>query len=150
MAPSDYYKEYQKNEVSTSNQGKLVLMMYDGALKFTRLSLQYMDAGDIAGKSTYLRKAQDIVNELSLSLNMDKGGEIAQQLESLYRFVLNQMTLATIKNDRAALETVLKVLEPLREAWEQVFRSGPEPSPDSPDSPPPPSSSGGPSIKVRC
>lgn len=139
MVPSNYHKEYQKNEVSTSNQGKLVLMMYDGALKFTRMALQCMENQDLAGKGTYIRKTQDIVNELSLSLNMDQGGEISKRLESLYRFVLNQLTLANVKGDSDALETVLKILVPLREAWDQIFRSplDPEP-PDAPGPPAPP------------
>ncbi|MCA9485106.1 MAG: flagellar export chaperone FliS [Nitrospina sp.] len=121
MVPSDYHKVYQKNAVATSNQGKLILMMYDGAIKFTRMALEAMDRGDLSGKGINISKTQDIINELSLALNMDKGGEISVRLESLYRYTINQLTLANVKADRTALETVLKILVPLREAWDQIF-----------------------------
>lgn len=121
MVPSRYHNEYKHNQISTSSQGKLILMMYEGAAKFTKMALNCMDEGDIAGKATYIRKTHDIVNELSVSLDMKKGGEVTARLETLYQFVLRQLTLANIKSDRAALESILKVLEPLQEAWSQLF-----------------------------
>ena len=124
MVPSRYHNAYKHNEVSTSSQGKLILMMYEGASKFTTMALKCMDDGDIAGKATYIRKTHDIVNELSVSLDMKKGGEVAARLETLYQFILRQLTLANIKSDRAALESILKVLEPLYDAWKQLFDKG--------------------------
>jgi len=121
MVPSRYHNEYKHNEISTSSQGKLILMMYEGAAKFTMMALKSMDEGDIAGKATYIRRTHDIVNELSVSLDLKKGGEVTARLETLYQFVLRQLTLANIKSDRAALESILKVLEPLQEAWSQLF-----------------------------
>lgn len=146
MGPSNFHREYQKNAVATSNQGKLILMMYDGAIKFTRMALASMDRNDLPGKGNNIRKTQDIINELSLALNMDKGGEISIKLESLYRYTINQLTLANVKADRGALETVLKILIPLREAWNQIFASPPaqEPPPtptpasNENETPPPP------------
>ena len=121
MVPSRYHNEYKHNEISTSSQGKLILMMYEAAAKFTKMALTCMDKGDIAGKATYIRKTHDIVNELSVSLDMKKGGEVSARLETLYQFILRQLTLANIKSDRKALESILKVLEPLQEAWTQLF-----------------------------
>ncbi len=124
MVPSRYHNAYKHNEVSTSSQGKLILMMYEGASKFTTMALKCMDDGDIAGKATYIRKTHDIVNELSVSLDLKKGGEVAARLETLYQFILRQLTLANIKSDRAALESILKVLAPLYDAWKQLFDNG--------------------------
>lgn len=121
MVSSRYHKEYKYNQISTSSQGKLILMMYEGAVKFTMMALKSMDEGDIAGKATYIRKTHDIVNELSVSLDLKKGGEVTARLETLYQFILRQLTLANIKPDRKALESILKVLEPLHEAWSQLF-----------------------------
>ncbi|HIE80190.1 MAG TPA: flagellar protein FliS, partial [Nitrospinaceae bacterium] len=56
-------------------------------------------------------------------LDLKKGGEVAQRLESLYQYMLSQLTLANIKSDRKALETVIKILSPLAEAWEQLFHA---------------------------
>ena len=121
MVSSRYHNEYKYNQISTSSQGKLILMMYEGAVKFTMMALISMVEGDIAGKATYIRKTHDIVNELSVSLDLKKGGEVTARLETLYQFILRQLTLANIKPDREALESILKVLEPLLEAWSQLF-----------------------------
>ena len=102
MVPSKYHNQYRKNQIATSGQGYLILMMYEGAIKFTKL---------------------DIVNELSLSLDFKKGGDVAPRLESLYQFVLSQLTLANIKSDKKPLQTVLNILNPLLEAWTQLYEA---------------------------
>lgn len=123
MVPARYHDTYKQNEISTSSQGKLILMMYEGAIKFTKMALQSLDQKDIAGKAKYIGKIHDIINELSVSLDLKNGGEVTARLETLYQFVLRQLTLANIKSDRAALESILKVLEPLKDAWCQIFDS---------------------------
>lgn len=122
MGSSNYFREYQKNQVSTSDQGKLILMMYDGAIKFVSMAIDSMETNDIAAKGLYIQKTHDIVNELSLSLDIAKGGDVSQKLEDLYQFVLRQLTAANVKNDKKALESILRILSPLREAWQQVFQ----------------------------
>ena len=123
MAPSRYHNQYRENEISTSSQGRLILMMYEGAIKFTTMALQSIEKGDIAGQGKYINKTHDIINELSLALDLKKGGEVAQRLESLYQYMLSQLTLANIKSDRKALEMVIKILSPLAEAWEQLLHA---------------------------
>jgi flagellar protein FliS len=131
MNPTKIFKTYEHTGISTSSQGKLILLMYEGAAKFTKMAMNCMDSGDIAGKGTYIRKAQDIINELSISLDLKKGGEVSMRLESLYQFILGQLTLANIKSERKALESVLRVLLPLQDAWEQLYR----PTADNPVQP---------------
>ncbi|MBT5551343.1 MAG: flagellar export chaperone FliS [Nitrospina sp.] len=123
MVPSRYHNQYRKNEISTSSQGRLIIMMYEGAIKFSTMALQSIEKGDIASQGKYINKTHDIINELSLALDLKKGGEVAQRLESLYQYMLSQLTLANIKSDRKALETVIKILSPLAEAWEQLFHA---------------------------
>ncbi|MDP7058587.1 MAG: flagellar export chaperone FliS [Nitrospinaceae bacterium] len=60
-----------------------------------------------------MNKTHDIINELSLALDLQKGGEVSHKLETLYQFILHQLTLANIKPDRKVLETILSVLVPL-------------------------------------
>ncbi|QPJ65502.1 MAG: flagellar export chaperone FliS [Candidatus Nitrohelix vancouverensis] len=121
MVPSNFHYQYRKNEISTSNQGKLIIMMYEGAIKFSSMALNSMNSNDIAKKSLYIRKTHDIINELSLALDRDKGGDVANKLESLYQFIIRQLTLANIKSDKKALESVIRVLTPLLEAWQQLL-----------------------------
>ena len=124
MVPSRFRKEYRHNEIATSSQGKLIVMMYEGAVKFVNLAIEGVDNKDLSKKGIYINKAHDIINELSLALDMKKGGEIAQKLESLYQFILHQLTLANIKSDRKALESILNVLTPLLEAWTKLLTKG--------------------------
>ena len=121
MVPSRFRKEYRQNEIATSSQGKLIVMMYEGAVKFVNLAIEGIDKKDLSKKGMNINKAHDIINELSLALDLKKGGEVAQKLESLYQFILHQLTLANIKSDRKALESILNVLIPLLEAWTELF-----------------------------
>ena len=123
MVPSKYHNQYRKNQISTSGQGHLILMMYEGAIKFTKLALESMAKDDLASQGKYIQKAHDIVNELSLALDFKKGGDVATRLESLYQFVLSQLTLANIKSDKKPLQTVLNILNPLLEAWTQLYEA---------------------------
>ena len=123
MVPSRYHNQYRKNEISTSSQGRLIIMMYEGAIKFSTMALQSIEKGDIASQGKYINKTHDIINELSLALDLKKGGEVALRLESLYQYMLSQLTLANIKSDRKSLEDVVKILSPLAEAWEQLYHA---------------------------
>jgi flagellar protein FliS len=96
-------------------------MMYEGAIRFVSLALESMEKGDIANQGKYIQKAHDIINELSLALDFKKGGEVAPRLESLYQFALSQLTLANIKSEKKPLQSVLKILNPLLEAWTQLY-----------------------------
>ena len=120
MVPSRFRKEYSHNEIATSSQGRLIIMMYEGAVKFVNLAIEGVDNKDLSKKGIYINKTHDIINELSLALDMKGGGEVAQKLEALYQFILHQLTLANIKSDRKPLESILKVLIPLLEAWTEL------------------------------
>ena len=121
MVPSRYHDQYRKNQISTSSQGRLILMMYEGAIKFTSLAVESMAKGDVANQGKFIQKAHDIVNELSLALDFKKGGDVVPRLESLYQFALSQLTLANIKSDKKPLQAVLNILTPLLEAWTQLY-----------------------------
>ena len=123
MVPSKYHDQYRRNQISTSNQGRLILMMYEGAIKFTTMASESIAKGDKSNQGKYIRRAHDIINELSLSLDFKKGGDVAPRLESLYQFALSQLTLANIKSDQKPLEAVLNILNHLLEGWVKVYET---------------------------
>jgi len=135
MGPSRYHDQYRKNQISTSSQGRLILMLYEGAIRFVSLALESMEKGDIANQGKYIQKAHDIINELSLALDFKKGGEVAPRLESLYQFALSQLTLANIKSEKKPLQSVLKILNPLLEAWTQLYDASTNTGQDEPAQP---------------
>jgi flagellar protein FliS len=120
VSTANPYQKYSETQITTANQANLIVMMDDGTIRFTRQPLDSLDKNDPAAMAGNIQKSRDIVNELSVSLDVGQGKDAARRLESLYQFVLSQLTLANIKADRAPLETVLRVLTPLSEAWRAV------------------------------
>lgn len=116
--------EYKKVEVNTSDKVKVISMLYDGAINFIRVAKKRMELEDIAGKGLYIGKASSVVGELSSSLNMQEGGEIAKNLGRLYDFVIDRLLNANTKNDSKALDEAEKVLDLLRSAWKEIGNNG--------------------------
>lgn len=114
------FDAYRKATVDTSDNVKLVSLLFDGAVNFLKVARGKMEQRDIAGKGIYIGKATAIVGELSSSLNMEEGGEIARNLRRLYDFVLDRLLKANLKNDLTALSEAERVLEMLRSGWKEM------------------------------
>lgn len=93
------YHQYQKTQVTTVDSGKLVVLLYEGAIKFLRKSQEGIAEKDIEERHNNLMRALDIIDELNNSLNFSQGGEIARSLRTLYDFMRGHLTSANIKND---------------------------------------------------
>ena len=123
LNPLNAYKETQ---IKTANQGKLIVMLDDGAIKNLNLAIDTFDNEhrkyDVV--SNAIVKAQDIISELMVSLDFDKGGEIARNLFSLYTFMNNALLAANMKKDKQPLLDIKNMLMELREAWAEVARKG--------------------------
>ena len=114
------YQQYFETQVQTATPGQLVLMLYDGAIRFARLGQRALEVGDRDEANRVIRRATAIVQELMATLNPD-AGELAGQLWSLYEFALTQLLQAQLKADPAPLDSSILVLVTLKEAWEQVL-----------------------------
>ncbi|HNX24011.1 MAG TPA: flagellar export chaperone FliS [Spirochaetota bacterium] len=120
MSNTNPYNQYKQTQITTANQGKLIVMLYDGAIKFLNIALDNMSPKTYDVVNNNIIKAQDIITELLLSLNMDEGGEISQNLFNLYMYFKRQLLEANIKKDAEIINHVLKLLKELREAWDQI------------------------------
>lgn len=112
---------YQSEAVETAGPAQLVLMLYDGALAaMTRARTAHSDTRPdrVEVLNAELLRAQDIVTELYVTLDRDRGGEIAANLASLYQFCLDRLIEANVRKDVAPLDDVVPVLSGLREAWD--------------------------------
>ena len=116
------FDAYQKSTFDTSGNVRIVSLLFDGAINFIKLGRVKMGERDIAGKGLYIGKATALVGELTSSLNMEEGGEIARNLRRLYDFVLDRLLKANLKNDAVALDEAEKVLQELREGWKGMER----------------------------
>lgn len=115
---SNAYAAYQQNDVLTASKGKLLIMLYDGAIKFLRFSKVAIDENNIENTNKYLRKTQDIISELMITLNMDY--EISKGLYSLYDYMKYRLVEANIKKDKEMVDEVLGMLIDLRDTWEKA------------------------------
>ena len=114
------HKQYISTQVSTADRLQLVVMLYDGAITFLKQAREKMAAQDAAGKGLFIGKALDIIAELNASLNFQQGKEVAANLFHLYNFMTAHLTRANLNWDAAAIDDVTKMLNQLRDAWEDV------------------------------
>jgi flagellar protein FliS len=111
---------YKETAVATQNKGRLVVMLYEGAIKFMKLAIEELEAGNYEAKGRYLIKAQNVINELNAVLDMEKGGQIAANLRSLYTFMNNNLAQANIKRDPELIRQVIKLAEELNESFKAI------------------------------
>ena len=110
---------YATSSVLTATPEQLVVMLYDGAIRFLNQGAAAMRAGNREVELNRLRRAEDIIDELNVSLDMSQG-EIAQQLRSIYLFCKRHLLQARIERDADGVDTVVRFLSDLRESWQQI------------------------------
>jgi len=111
---------YRENAVTTQTKGRIVVMLYEGAIKFLKLAIQEIEAKNPEAKGKYISKTLDILFELNTVLDMEAGGEIATNLRSLYMFMGRHLTQANIKQDVGKIQEVIKLLEELNQSWKAI------------------------------
>jgi flagellar protein FliS len=114
-------QKYKQTSVQSATPEKILLMLYEGAMRFIKLAITAIDNKDIAGRGMNIGRAFDIILELNNTLNHEKGGDIAKNLEQLYMFITDQLTKANATGQRKPLEDSLKVLETLYSGWVEAL-----------------------------
>lgn len=109
--------QYKQTAVLTANRGQVLLMLYEAAIRNCKQAIIHIENKDIPAKGKAIVKTHDIVNELVNSLNHEIGGKIAEELERLYNFIIEQLMKANVENTKEPLEASLKVLETLYSGW---------------------------------
>lgn len=122
MPQPNVYGQYRQVQVSTASPGKLILLLYQGAIKALKKSIELIDKKEFGEKGDQLIKAQDIIMELNLALDMNTG-EIAQSLNQLYMYAYRKLVVANLEVDKEAINEVIQMLENLYEAWEVAVSS---------------------------
>ena len=112
-------EQYQARTIQTASPGQLVVMLYDGFLRFAGQAQEALERGDVAGAATPLTKAQAIVTELRVTLDMNQGA-ISQNLAALYAYVTERLTDGRLKKSPEAVEEARGMMAELRTAWAQI------------------------------
>jgi flagellar secretion chaperone FliS len=120
MATQNPYQSYQQNSVTTASPGELTLMLYNGCLKFILQAKKAIADKNIEAKNTNIQKAQNIIRELMVTLNMDL--EVSENMMSLYDYMNRQLIEANLKSDTAILDEVESLVTEFRDTWKEVIQ----------------------------
>ncbi|MCX8601749.1 MULTISPECIES: flagellar export chaperone FliS [unclassified Gilliamella] len=109
--------------VSQASPHQLIVLLFDGALNAIKLANLYIQKGDIAGKGKAISKAINIVdNGLKSALDLEQGGEIAENLDRLYHYISQQLVLANLHNSQDKLQTCYDLLNNIADAWREIAK----------------------------
>lgn len=117
------YKKYKETSVQSASREKILLMLYESAIKFTKLAIKAAEEKKIADRCHNIGRAFDIVIELNNTLDHKVGGELASQLEQLYMFMMDQYTKANLSGSPEPLRSNVKILENLYAGWAQAIET---------------------------
>ncbi len=115
-------RKYRTSQANTASREDLLILLYEGAIRFLERSIKEMEAKRLSEHKMYLRRGLAIVAELQSTLDFEKGGELSMQLFDLYGFMMERLTEANIKQDMSQIKTVIKNLEILLEGWRDAVR----------------------------
>lgn len=120
MAIQNPYKAYQQNTVTTASPGELTLMLYNGCSKFIHQAIKAMENKNYQEKNKSIKKAQNIIHELMVTLDMSY--EISKNIMPLYDYMKRRLVEANIKNDQEILKEVDGMVIEFRDTWKQVIQ----------------------------
>lgn len=121
MYGKNAHNAYQTVQVTTTDRGRLLLMMYEGAIKFLRQAKAGLEENDIAKFCRFLSKGQAIIAELMNTLDFEKGGSIARDLDRLYDFMLFYLTEANLHRDAQRVAKVVELLDTIYSAYKEII-----------------------------
>lgn len=111
---------YQKNAVETASPAKLTLMLYDGAVKFSNMAIEAIEADDIEKAHKNIIKVQNIIVEFRSTLDMKY--PVAQDFDNVYDYIYRRLVEANMKKDKEIMVEVLGHIKTMRDTWKEVMR----------------------------
>ncbi len=122
MVPNPYAKYKQMQVESTADPVRLIVLLYDGAIKALRVSKEHIKNGNFEGKAKELMRAHDIIFELLSSLDHERGGEIAKNLAALYTYLLKRIMEVNVSLDFAVIDEVIAHMDNLNSSWRELAK----------------------------
>ena len=116
-------KDYRSMQVLSARPEKLILMLYDGAIRFLNEATRFLEENDLEQSNNRLIRVQNILVELMSSLNFEKGGEISVNLFRIYEFMHYTLVQANIKKDAEPVKRIASQLRTLRDSWAQALKN---------------------------
>lgn len=127
-ASASKLNQYTTVDVETASQGKLVIMLFNGAIKRAEEAKRQLGKGKNEAVHNNLIRAQEIIAELRSSLDM-KHGEVARNLDRLYEYFQHLLITANIKKTEAPIDECVQLMSNMRDTWQEAFRQASEQQP---------------------
>jgi flagellar protein FliS len=115
-----YKKDSLKQDIASADPHRLTLMLMQGALDRMAYSKGCMERKDFAGKAEHLSRVNAILLNLRDTLDLDVGGDVAQNLYALYEFMIRQLQDANVQNNLQTIDEVINLLQPIKKAWASI------------------------------
>ncbi|MBL4938006.1 flagellar export chaperone FliS [Clostridium sp. YIM B02515] len=122
MQSSNAYNVYKNNSVNYASREQLLLMLLDGAVKFSKMGRQAILDKDVKNAHENIVKTQNIFYELMVTLDVSKGGEWAQQLMNVYDFIVRRLVDANLKKDIDIMNEIIPLIEDVRDTWSEAYK----------------------------
>lgn len=124
MARFNPYNQYSDVTFETADPASLIITTYDAGIRALKEATRAMHENDFESRVKNIDLAFSIISELRKSLNPEKGGEIAERLNSLYVFFTREITMANAYGDPERLKPVITMMQDLRGAWDEARKKG--------------------------
>lgn len=118
---TSYMNQYQNTLINSSSPEQILIMLYEGAIRFIGQADEALSAGDKSTKAQKICKAVAIISELSNTLDHEEGGTIAEDLDAIYNFVIRELIKANIQDDQESLRRIKPLLCELKDAWTKAI-----------------------------
>lgn len=122
MYAANAYNAYKTNSVNYASKDQLLIMLVEGAVKFAKIGRQAIIDKDVKKAHENIIKTQNIFYELMATLDVNKGGDWAQSLMSVYDFITRRLIDANIKKDVAIMDEAIPLIEDIKDTWEQAYK----------------------------
>lgn len=122
MYAQNAYNAYKNNSVNHASREQLLLMLVEGAVKFSKIARQAMIDKDIKKAHENIIKTQNIFYELMVTLDVSSGGQWAESLMNIYDFIVRRLTDANIKKDASIMDEVIPLIEDVKDTWDRAYK----------------------------
>ncbi|MGI4791428.1 MAG: flagellar export chaperone FliS [Janthinobacterium lividum] len=122
MSLPNPYAQYRQNSIETASSTRIIVMLYDGAIRFLTQALAAMQVKRYDQQSRFISNAQSIIAHLHDTLDTEIGHSFAESLNGIYTALLSSLTMANVQNQPGPVEEAVQILRELRETWAEVDR----------------------------
>lgn len=123
MYAKNAYNQYKQNSVNFASKDQLLLMLLDGAVRFSKVGRQALSDKDYHKCNENLKKTQDVFYELMITLDLTKAGDWGPNMLSVYKYIVDSLVEANMKKDLEMLDKTIPLIEDVKNTWNEAYKA---------------------------